>query len=73
MNREDKNQVIADLKGKLEANAHFYLTDISEMVVEDSNKLRGAFHEQGIRVEVVKNSLLKKAMEASEADYSDLY
>ncbi len=73
MNREDKNQVIADLKGKLEENAHFYLTDISEMTVEDSNKLRGAFHEQGIRIEVVKNTLLKKAMEQSEADYSELF
>ena len=73
MNREDKNQVIANLKGKLEENPHFYLTDISEMTVEDSNKLRGAFHEQGIRIEVVKNTLLKKAMESAEADYSPLY
>ena len=73
MNREVKNQVIADLKGKLEENAHFYLTDISEMTVEDSNKLRGAFHEQGIRIEVVKNTLLKKAMESAETDYSPLY
>jgi large subunit ribosomal protein L10 len=73
MNREDKNQVIANLKGKLEENPHFYLTDISEMTVEDSNKLRGAFHEQGIRIEVVKNTLLKKAMEASNADYTELY
>ena len=73
MNREDKNQVIANLKGKLEENPHFYLTDISEMTVEDSNKLRGAFHEQGIRIEVVKNTLLKKAMEASNVDYAELY
>ena len=73
MNREDKNQVIANLKGKLEENPHFYLTDISEMTVEDSNKLRGAFHEQGIRIEVVKNTLLKKAMESAEADYSPFY
>jgi large subunit ribosomal protein L10 len=73
MNREEKNQMIADLKGKLEANAHFYLTDISAMTVEDSNKLRGSFHEHGIRVEVVKNTLLKKAMESAEADYSPLY
>lgn len=73
MNREDKNQMIADLKGKLEVNSHFYLTDISEMTVEDSNSLRGAFHEQGIRIEVVKNTLLKKAMEQSATDYSDLF
>jgi large subunit ribosomal protein L10 len=43
------------------------------MPVEDSNKLRGAFHEQGIRIEVVKNTLLKKAMETSVVDYSPLY
>jgi large subunit ribosomal protein L10 len=73
MNREEKNQVIANLKGKLEESPHFYLTDISEMTVEDSNKLRGAFHEQGIRVEVVKNTLLKKAMESASADYAELY
>lgn len=73
MNREEKNQMIADLKVKLNENSHFYLTDISEMTVEDSNSLRGAFHEQGIRVEVVKNTLLQKAMESAEADYSGLY
>lgn len=74
MNREEKNQVIENLAEKLGNNPHFYLTDISEMVVEDTNKLRGAFHEQGIRVEVVKNSLLKKAMERVEGnDYSELY
>jgi len=74
MNREEKNQVIENLAEKLANNPHFYLTDISEMVVEDTNKLRGAFHEQGIRVEVVKNSLLKKAMERVEGnDYSELY
>jgi large subunit ribosomal protein L10 len=74
MNREEKNQVIENLVEKLGSNPHFYLTDISEMAVEDTNKLRGAFHEQGIRVEVVKNSLLKKAMERVEGnDYTELY
>ena len=74
MNREEKNQVIENLVEKLGNNPHFYLTDISEMAVEDTNKLRGAFHEQGIRVEVVKNSLLKKAMDRVEGnDYTELY
>lgn len=74
MNREEKNQVIEILTEKLANNPHFYLTDISEMAVEDSNKLRGAFYEEGIKLEVVKNSLLKKAMERVEdKDYSDLY
>lgn len=74
MNREEKNQVIEVLAEKLANNPHFYLTDISEMAVEDSNKLRGAFYEKGIKLEVVKNTLLKQAMERVEdKDYSDLY
>jgi len=73
MNREEKNQVIENLKVKLESNPHFYLTDISSMRVEDTNTLRGAFYEQGITIEVVKNTLLQKAMESAEKDYSELY
>lgn len=74
MNREEKNQVIESLAEKLANNPHFYLADISEMAVEDSNKLRGAFHEVGIRIELVKNTLLRKAMERVEGnDYSELY
>jgi len=74
MNREEKNQVVENLAVKLANNPHFYLTDISEMAVEDSNILRGAFRKEGIVVEVVKNSLLKKAMErVEEKDYSELY
>lgn len=74
MNKAEKNQMIDLLADKLANNAHFYLTDISEMTVENSNKLRGALYEHGIQIEVVKNTLLQKAMEKVEGrDYSDLY
>lgn len=74
MTKEEKNQVIEKMSVKLAENPHFYLTDISDLTVEDSNSLRGAFHKQGIRVEVIKNTLLKKAMEKVEGkDLTELY
>ena len=66
MTKEEKNQVIEKMSIKLAENEHFYLTDISDLTVEDSNSLRGAFHKKGIRVEVIKNTLLQKAMEKVE-------
>lgn len=73
MTKQEKNQVIEKMSVKLAENPHFYLADVSELTVEDSNSLRGIFHEQGIRIEVVKNTLLKKAMENAEKDYTGLY
>ena len=74
MTKEEKNQVIERMAVKLAENPHFYLTDISELTVEDSNSLRGVFHEKGIRIEVIKNTLLKKAMEKVEdKDFTPLY
>jgi len=74
MTRGEKNQVIDALAVKLSENDNFYLTDISELTVEDSNSLRGVFHEKGLVVEVVKNTLLQKAMEKVEGkNYQDLY
>jgi len=73
MTKEEKNQVIENMSVKLTENPHFYLADVSALTVEDSNSLRGIFHEQGIRIEVVKNTLLKKAMEKTEKDYSEMY
>lgn len=62
MTKGEKNQVIDELADKLVNNDHFYLTDISELSVDESNSLRRLFHSKGIRIEVVKNTLLEKAL-----------
>ncbi|MCX6182508.1 MAG: 50S ribosomal protein L10 [Bacteroidetes bacterium] len=73
MTREEKNQVIDNLKADLEKGSNFYLTDISAMTVEDTNNLRRLFHAEGVRITVVKNALLKKAMEKTEGrNFSEL-
>lgn len=73
MTRNDKNKVIENLVGKFNNYSHFYLTDISNLNAEDTSKLRRKCFEKEIELVVVKNTLLKKALEQSETNYNELY
>lgn len=73
MRREDKEVIIDNLAQRLNDAKHFYLTDISELNAEETLKLRRKCFEQQINLMVVKNTLLRKAMEKSEGDFNDLY
>lgn len=73
MKREDKAAIINELSQKLKDASHFYLTDISELNAEDTSFLRRKCFEKEIELVVVKNTLLKKAMEQTEADYSEMF
>ena len=67
MRKEEKTQVIEELAGKLQSNPNFYLTDISSLTVAKTSDLRRACFSKKISLLVVKNTLLKKAMERNEA------
>ncbi|MBK8582838.1 MAG: 50S ribosomal protein L10 [Flavobacteriales bacterium] len=72
--RIEKDQAIAELTGEIQNTGVLYLTDASSMDAESTSNLRRACHNGGIRMKVVKNSLLRKAMERVEGkDYSELY
>lgn len=73
MKREDKAVVINELAQKLNESSHFYLTDISDLNADDSSSLRRKCFEKEIELLVVKNTLLRKAMEQSEKDYSEMF
>lgn len=73
MTRQEKEQFIGDLTEKLEQTAHFYLTDISGLTVSESNKLRRLCFNKGVELKVVKNTLLKKAMERAEGNFDESY
>ena len=73
MRKEDKKQLIASLTQQLEENNNFYLTDISELNALDTSNLRRLCFKYGIRMRVVKNTLLRKAMENAGKDYAELY
>ncbi|MDI1316539.1 50S ribosomal protein L10 [Flavobacterium sp.] len=72
MTREEKSIAIEDLTAKL-ANANIiYIADTSGLNAETTSNLRRTCFKAGIKLEVVKNTLLGKAMEASSNDYGDL-
>lgn len=73
MNKEQKSAAIEELKVKVSKYDNFYLTDASAMTVEDVNKLRRLCFERGVKFEVVKNTLLRKAFEASGEKYEQLF
>ena len=73
MRREEKDSIIEGLAQRLNEAKHFYLTDISNLNAEQTSKLRRKCFEKDINLLVVKNTLLKKAMEKSNGDYKDLY
>ena len=74
MTREEKSQYIEDLAAKLSETGVFYLTDTAGLTVETVNQLREKCFKNSIELRVVKNTLLKKAMENVKGkDLSELY
>ena len=72
MTREEKSKVIEVLTAELADNANIYLADISGLNADTTSNLRRACFKANVRLAVVKNTLLEKAMEASDRDFGDL-
>jgi len=72
MTREEKSQVIQDLTAKLADSNIIYLADISGLDAITTSNLRRACFKANVQLAVVKNTLLGKAMEASDKDFGEL-
>jgi len=72
MTREEKLNVVQDLTAQLGDSSTIYLADISGLNAETTSALRRACYKADIRLAVVKNTLLAKAMEASDKDFGEL-
>ncbi len=72
MTREEKANVIQDLTTELGDNSTIYLADISGLDAKTTSDLRRACFKANIKLSVVKNTLLAKAMEASEREFGEL-
>jgi len=72
MTREEKSQVIQDLTAVLAGTNTLYLADISGLNAQTTTNLRRACYKADVQLSVVKNTLLAKAMEASDKDFGDL-
>ena len=73
MNKTEKTQVIDQLVEKLNANNKIYLADCSTLTVEKVNAFRKQCFEKKVSVTVIKNTLLKKAIErANDSKLAEL-
>jgi large subunit ribosomal protein L10 len=74
MTKEQKTEVIELLKGKFSQYNNFYVTDTESLSVAQVGKLRRACFSKNVEMKVAKNTLIKKALEALDAErYSGLY
>ena len=77
MTREEKTVLIEELSSQIKEAKYFCITDHSTLSVERTNKWRRTCFENGINVQVVKNTIIRKAMERAaeenNEDYSELY
>jgi len=72
MTREEKSIVIEDLTAQLTDNSVVYLADISGLDAGTTSNLRRACFKANVKLAVVKNTLLAKAMEASDKEFGEL-
>lgn len=72
MRKEDKSAIIGQLTETVKEYPNFYLTDIEALDAEKTSKLRRECFKQEVKLVVVKNSLLKKALENVEGDFTPL-
>lgn len=72
MRKEDKAVLIDQLVEMLKSYAHFYLVDIEGLNAEKTSALRRLCYEREIKLMVVKNTLLKKAVQAVDGELTEL-
>lgn len=73
MKREDKNAVIEQLTEEINEAKHFYLADIGGLDAGNTSNLRRTCFKEEVKLIVVKNTLLRKALEKANGDYEELY
>ena len=73
MNKQEKDKTIQALDNMLSDNNNFYLADISGLNAEQNSALRRLCFKRSVSIKVVKNTLLKKALEKNDIDFSQLY
>jgi len=73
MKSSEKQVIINNLQEQLDSYNHFYLADISGLNAEDTSDLRRLCFKQDVKLVVVKNTLLRKALENSEKNTEELY
>src|SRR3954471_5153173 len=73
MNKEEKHDLVLALTEQIKDYGNFYITDTSDLTVAKINDIRRKCFDSDIKMQVAKNSLIKKAMEAMGGDVAPMY
>jgi len=73
MNKEEKHDLVLALTEQIKEYGNFYITDTANLTVAKVNAIRRKCFENDITMQVAKNTLIKKAMEAAEGDFSPIF
>ena len=73
MKSSEKQVIINNLQEQIDSYSHFYLTDISGLNAENTSDLRRLCFKQDVKLVVVKNTLLRKALESSNKNSKEIY
>ncbi len=73
MRREEKSNIINSLAATFKEYSHFYLTDTAELNAADTSELRRRCFENQIKLVVVKNTLLKRALDQAGVECGELF
>ena len=73
MKKEDKSLIIDQIANTLKEYSCFYVTETAGLNAEKTAELRKACFKADVKLMVVKNTLLKKALESLDGDFSELY
>lgn len=73
MKKEEKHEVVLALTETIAEYGNFYITDTANLSVAKVNDIRRKCFENDIKMQVAKNKLIRKAMEASAGDFSEIF
>ena len=73
MKSSEKQITVNNLQEQIDSYSHFYLTDISGLNAENTSSLRRQCFNQDVKLVVVKNTLLRKALENSNKNVEEIY
>jgi large subunit ribosomal protein L10 len=73
MRKEEKHDVVLALTEQIESFSSVYIADTSNLTVAAVNDIRRKCFDSDIKMQVAKNTLIKKALEAASGEYAELY
>jgi large subunit ribosomal protein L10 len=68
-----KREIVESIIRRIQDNGHFYVTDIESLNAVDTSILRRKCAENDVEIVVVKNTLLKKALEQTGGEFDEIY